>query len=310
LPRLLSTLLVLALLAGTAAAFAVTEDLKLEPNPILAPRIDNVFSPVCSCERQVAGIRFGLRRGDDLTVAVVDENNERVRTLVDSTRYPSGTVAVSWDGRDDAGQVVPEGTYRPRVRLADLHRTIVFPNEIEVDVTRPRVTLTSVRPRVFSPDGDGRRDGIAVRYRASEAAHGILYVNGVRRARGRWQRLTGQLQWYGRVSKRAFRAGTYRVSVAVRDLAGNLSDPSRPDTVRVRYVDLRPRVVRTFVGVRFRVRVDTDAAVYRWRVVGGTGVGRRGLLAVRAPGRPGRYVLYVEANGRADRTTVIVRRRQ
>jgi hypothetical protein len=31
---------------------------------------------------------------------------------------------------------------------------------------------------------------------------------------------------------------------------------------------------------------------------------------VRAPGRPGRYVLYVEANGRADRATVIVRRRQ
>ena len=37
-PRLLSTLLVVALLGGTAAAFAVTQGLKIEPSPILAPR--------------------------------------------------------------------------------------------------------------------------------------------------------------------------------------------------------------------------------------------------------------------------------
>ena len=39
-------MLVLGLLGGTAAAFAVTEGLKLEPSPILSPRIAKVFSPV------------------------------------------------------------------------------------------------------------------------------------------------------------------------------------------------------------------------------------------------------------------------
>ncbi len=55
LPRLLSTLLVVALLGGTAAAFAVTQGLKIEPSPILAPRIDKVFSPVCDCATRGRG---------------------------------------------------------------------------------------------------------------------------------------------------------------------------------------------------------------------------------------------------------------
>jgi hypothetical protein len=33
------------------------------------------------------------------------------------------------------------------------------------------------------------------------------------------------------------------------------------------------------------------------------------LLILRAPAVPGRYALFVEANGRADRATVIVRER-
>jgi hypothetical protein len=46
------TVLVLVLLAATAAAFVVTEDLKLEPDPLALPRVDPTFSPVCRCEQQ------------------------------------------------------------------------------------------------------------------------------------------------------------------------------------------------------------------------------------------------------------------
>ena len=49
LPRVLSTVLVLGLLVGTAAAFAVTERLKLVPSPIIAPKVTEAFSPVCDC---------------------------------------------------------------------------------------------------------------------------------------------------------------------------------------------------------------------------------------------------------------------
>ncbi len=51
-------------------------------------------------------------------------------------------------------EFMPEGRYRPRVHLASERRTIVLPNPIRVDVTPPQIELRSLRPRVFSPDGD------------------------------------------------------------------------------------------------------------------------------------------------------------
>ena len=38
--------------------------MKIEPSPILAPRIDKVFSPVCDCDSRVATIQFRLRKPD------------------------------------------------------------------------------------------------------------------------------------------------------------------------------------------------------------------------------------------------------
>ena len=37
------------LLAATAAAFAITERLKLTPSPILGTRVSKTFSPICRC---------------------------------------------------------------------------------------------------------------------------------------------------------------------------------------------------------------------------------------------------------------------
>ena len=69
--RLLSTLLVLGLLGGTAAAFAVTEHLKLVRSPILSTQVDNkVFSPVCRCSTEKARIHFRLRQADRVTLSI------------------------------------------------------------------------------------------------------------------------------------------------------------------------------------------------------------------------------------------------
>src|SRR5438477_12199752 len=70
--RLAPFLLVVALLGATAAAFAVTEGLKLEPSPVRSTDVDKVFSPVCDCLSRVAHIRFRLRKTDRLTLAIVD----------------------------------------------------------------------------------------------------------------------------------------------------------------------------------------------------------------------------------------------
>ena len=72
----------LALLLATAAAFAVTEHLKLQRSPIAGPMIDRIFSPVCRCERRTARVGFTLRRGGRISVAIADRDGDVVRTLV------------------------------------------------------------------------------------------------------------------------------------------------------------------------------------------------------------------------------------
>jgi hypothetical protein len=307
--RLLPIALVLALLAGTAAAFAVTERLKLVRSPIGAPEIDKTFSPVCDCAKERARIAFRLRRAEDVDVAIVDGSGDVVRTLFTGRPFPPGTVAATWDGRDDAGRIVPEGSYKPRVHLERERRTIELPNPIRVDVTPPRIRIAELRPPdAFSPDGDGRNDKLQVFYAIDEAAKALLYVDGRRVVRTRFSRQEDKLEWFGVRDGRRLRAGRHRLALRAEDIAGNVGPPASA-AIRIRYVELARRRVVVPPRVRFGIRVRTDARTYRWRLAGRTGIGRGPLLVLRAPAVPGRYALFVEANGRADRATVIVRER-
>ena len=92
--------------------------------------------------------------------------------------FGRGNHTFGWDGRNDAGEIVPEGTYRPRVELDKLGRAIEFPRQIRVDTTPAELEVTRLRPRVVSPDGDGRADTITIRFRASEPVNALLLVGG------------------------------------------------------------------------------------------------------------------------------------
>jgi hypothetical protein len=303
-------LLVLALLVGTAAAFAVAERVKLEKSPIRGPRVTSPFSPVCECPNRRAEISFRLSRPDTVGVGIVDADGHLVRTIARDRRYLAlHRLEFEWDGRDSDGLVVAEGLYQPRVHFADRDRTIVLPNTIRVDTTPPEISSTGVRPRVFSPDGDGRRDGIAVRYAVNEkAARALLLVDGTRRVRGKLRdELKGQLQWYGRVGGASLPAGTYRLQLLGEDEAGNLSAPVAAGTVRIRYIEVAPRQVRVPLRSRFRVVIDTDAASYTWRFAGRSGVAHGPALVLRARKR-GRFALVVEESGHRARTVVVVTR--
>jgi hypothetical protein len=304
--RLLSTLLVLGLLGGTAAAFAVTEHLKLERSPIFRTEVDKIFSPVCRCSTTPASIAFRLRKADRVTVAI-EESGTIVRTIVSDRAARRGPFRVVWDGLRDDGQVAPDGVYKPRVHLAHQHRTIVLPNPIQLDTEPPKVTVLGWIPRgrVLTPDRNFRHERLEVRYRVSEPAHVILYVNRKRRYRSRTQQLTGVARWFGRVNGRAVRAGSYRITLAARDIAGNLSARVRVGTLFVRYVRLPHRVYRVVAGTRFGTRVRTDSPGVRWRLGKRSGTGRR-FLVLRAPKQPGRYRLTVTVGDHAAHAIVVV----
>ena len=304
--RLPQTLIVLALLGATAAAFAITERLKLERSPITGTRVDRVFSPVCECARDVVVISFVLREPGKVTVDVLDSGGRSVRTLVRDRDELRGRVSYTWDGRDEADQVVAEGRYRPRVRLEEHGRTIVLPNPIRVDTTAPKIRVVRVFPRVFSPDGDGRRDRVSATYELDEPARAMMLVDGRRRVLSRIRPLEGRLVWFGMVSGRSVRPGTYEIRLRAFDRAGNRSSSTGIVPVQVRYVELARDRVEVVAGRRFGIRVSTDAASYRWLFAGERGAGRAKLLVLRAPDTPGTYAVYVTVGSRTDRTEVVV----
>jgi hypothetical protein len=306
--RLVSTLLVLGLLGGTAAAFAVTEHLKLVRSPVFATKVDKkVISPVCGCRTETVRIAFKLRRADRLTLSIQSSDGKVVRAIVVDHRVRTGGFGRWWDGRDDAGAAVPDGVYKPRVHLRTQHRTIVLPNPITVDTKRPSVRVLSWIPRrrVLTPDRNFLHERLEVHYRVSEPAHVILYVGGKRRYRSRSQQLTGIARWFGHVNGRGVPAGRYRVTIAARDIAGNLSRQVVVGTLFVRYVRLPHAVYRVSAGTKFGTRVRTDSHGVRWRLGNRSGTGKSHLV-LRAPKRPGRYRLTVGVGDHQAIATVVV----
>jgi hypothetical protein len=298
-------LIVLALLGATAAAFAVTERLKLERSPVTGTRVDRVFSPVCECARDVAIISFVLRQRETVTLHILDKDRRSIRTIVRNLRESRGRVSYTWDGRDNLDRVVPEGVYRPRVQLERNGRTIVLPNPMRVDTKAPRIRLLRVFPRIFSPDGDGRRDRLVARYEIDDPARAMMLVDGRRRVLSKFRETEGRLVWFGRVNGRSVRPRTYEIRLRAFDRAGNRSSTRRVVPVVVRYVELARDRIEVVAGRRFSVGVEADARSYRWVFAGRRGIARR-VLVLRAPKTPGEYRVYVTVRGRADSARVVV----
>jgi hypothetical protein len=290
------TLIVAGLLAATATAFAVTERLKLEDSAVINPTFASRFSPKLVDER----IGFRLRREEDISLDISNSKGTIVKHGVGSGVFGQAYHQFAWDGRDDSGQIVPDGTYHVELTLKDEDRTIEFPRPIVVDSTPPTIQLT-IRPRVFSPDGDKRADRVDVRYRFDEQAYAILYVDGKRVGRSGRKKATGTYAWYGRGK----RPGDYRLALAAQDLAGNVAGSTRAFTVRLRYIDLFKHKF-TPRGRILRVRVSTDAKTVGWRLGRTRGNAKPPLIRLPVPSKPGRYTLTATANGHRARATVVV----
>lgn len=297
--RFLPVVLVVGLLGGSAAAFAVTERLKLERSPIFATQVGKVVS---SSGRRVK-IDFRLRKADNLSVAIVDSRDQVVRALVSSHHVVAGPQKLNWNGRDDSGSPVPDGVYKPRVHLASAHRTILLPNPIVVDTKVPQISLSGRNLTVVSPDGDARHDYLKVSFKTSEPARAELYSNGRLVVKQR-SFSTRSLQW-GRGNGMPARPGLYRLQLRAIDEAGNQGALSPVFTLRIRYIELGRHVIRAKAGGRIRVRVSTDAHFYYWRIGPRHGRVHARVLSLSA-GPAGRYQLVVTERGHSARALVVV----
>ena len=134
------------IVAATIAAFFVTQQLKGGIPARIALR--RLALPVADRRRrQGRGARgFDLSEPAKVTFSVVDSEGQEVRTLVDD-RQLKGDVKhrYYWNGRDDDGKRVPDGTYHLRVIRRDEGRVINSIKTIRVDTERPRVRIVSAR---------------------------------------------------------------------------------------------------------------------------------------------------------------------
>jgi hypothetical protein len=302
LARVLSTAFLVALLAATAAAFALTEGAKLELSPIYGTTITNkVFSPGITA----ADIDFRLRKSDHVTVWM-EHDGQRVAQLTART-YKRGKVSLVFEGIGTTGLTLPEGKYIPVVHLGRSHRTIRLPSSIELDTTPPVITVPHRIYTHISPDGDGHHDSFRVDYKLDGPARAMLFVGRRRVWLTHGKQLRGQLIWNGKFGTRPARPGNYELRVAAQDPARNVSKLGIPFAiVTVRYIALgRTRIVAK-PGTRFALRVLTDAPCVDWRMDRGHRRVCHHTLKLRAPRKPGVYRLYVQAAGHAAKALVVV----
>jgi hypothetical protein len=277
--RAITILIVPVLLIATAGAFLAAEALKLAKPPIRVPRhgfLFATFSPVCGarCPTRAAVVRFTLVKPGRLSVDVIDSSGTVVRHLMPE-RYARRTQTIRWDGNDDTGTRVADGTYHLRLHLRG--RRYDMPNPIVLDTVAPTLRL-SVRNRVFSPDGDGHADRVAISYRSNEQLYSgtVLIGRKVLRsgvtitasAHGRelWRLVAhrhgrqGIEFWNGRDSNgRRLPPGTYTLTVSGHDLAGNGVTASTD--VALRYVAATAPTRAVTAGTRFSLPVSADNAV-------------------------------------------------
>jgi hypothetical protein len=315
LQRVLTSVTLLGLLVATAAAFAITEHLKLKKSPLYAVQVSAgaapplhrpqpvVISPVCHCATSVARIGIRLRHPDRVKVTIVDSAGHTV-----ATRGSDGLLGAHvaqhfvWDGRTDSGALVPDGVYNPWVNLAS--HTFKFANKITVDTQPPRVlSATGLKPVLQA--GPGR--SVAVKYDVDEKAHAIVYLGNRQVSLGRLSRLNAKIKWNGRLQHRQLPAGRYVLSIGARDLAGNETPAGarKHVTVVLRYIEVAPGRVSVRSGRPFKVHVETASKRYTWRLGHRHGERRGKRLRLRAPTTPGTYRLVVTENGHA--ATAVVR---
>ena len=169
------------------------------------------------------------------SLAIADEKGAARRTISGKLSIPA---AIPWDGKDDAGVLLPEGAY-----IGTL--TVLYVNGKNPKASSPSVTIDVTAPRaaakaeydVFSPNGDGNKDTVTIFQDTSDE---LFWTGTIRNSAGKdvksmvWRgRADDKWVWDGKGDDGSLLPdGTYVYSMTSTDRAGN-SVTSTPISIRI-----------------------------------------------------------------------------
>ncbi len=335
------------LVVATFGAFFVAQRLKHGPTLVQKFARDNpVFSPNRDGRLDKSPFRFVIKNDDDVTVDIVDSKGDRVRRMADNRFLRKYTgLQLKWDGTDDSGALVPDGTYRVRIALRREGRSLTIPKAIVKDTVAPVVKVrlkgsgtSRYRPELLpNPTGDPIDITVVGPPGGRRVTIFRTYPGPVERVVGPAVLAPGvdTYRWDGTRRGRNIRPGTYLVVADARDRAGNIgsSVPVRRDRDRtpiirfgqglpgrggitVRYLGVQPPATPVPAGRSTEINFDSRGQPVTWglrRAGGPPGYTRKGSAAtppLKVPiprGESGLYVLTVRTKDRRQTVPIVVR---
>lgn len=321
------------LVVATFGAFFAAQRLKATPSLVLDVTARPLFSPNQDGRKDRARWSFMLKREDQMSVRVVDDAGEGVRTLADGRQTAAyDRQAFDWDGTTDEGEMAPDGTYRLRLALRRQGRSITITGAAEKDTVPPTPRVLSIGPEGDSgpevlprPDGDPAEARVAVPGDNREVEVWRTDVRPARRVvEPRALPDGGQVQgweWDATDDEgEPVPPGTYLVVARSRDAAGNIGEsvaqlPPAPGYgeslegrggIRVRYLSAQAPHAPVAVEEPIQVAVASPGGDFTWTVrragqgeVRKDGSGSRSrFVRFRAPGgASGLYVFEARTSG-------------
>ncbi|MEJ5184977.1 MAG: FlgD immunoglobulin-like domain containing protein, partial [Rectinemataceae bacterium] len=244
------------------------------------------FSPNGDGELDVQSIDLNLESTRNLLsweLSILDQNKKQVWVRRGPGDNPP-QASYSFDGRDDTGQMLPDGWYEAVVRLRyrNGYTPVVASSPFLLDVIPPSATIVLDDERaIFSPDGDGSRDTLG--FRLSGTREDVWKLSIVS-ADGRTvleksyiEELADRFVWDGKdASGKLVEDGRYTLLLACVDGAGNafrteykpiMVDTSRPQArLALNREAFSPNDDGVADVIELRVDLDMKGGIRQWRL--------------------------------------------
>lgn len=323
------------LLLATGSAFLFANQLKSAPADIKVVKRNQFFSPNGDGRRDTEPIVFTIDERGSASVDIVDADGTQIRRIEEEIALRAGKRhRVVWDGRDDNGEVAPDGEYKMRLILGE-GRSLLAPRPffLDTDPPDPEVTLAGEAPNTIvtpgtavdfttNPEEEVRLppEFTVLRTDVSPARE-VATIPG--------ERDRADYTWDGDTSAGVpAPPGTYLIQITAYDRAQNATTvpplpidgpvPGRAG-ITVRRVAVQPPARSVPTGAPVNVRVDARGQAFEWSLRrlgepekvadGSRPAGKTNVLFDAPTGRGGVYLFEVRVGETIGRAPIAVRSR-